>query len=87
MESLQGTFQTNMDIDWVFDLLSEQLGSSGSWQIIMYSLQGATGEEFCASMPGIFLSVVYPNEEQFEFVSEQMKKMYRNEEIVQLTMP
>ncbi len=87
MESLQGTFQTNMGIDWIFDLLSEQLGSSGAWQIIMYSLQGATGEEFCASMPGIFLSVVYPNEEQIEFVSEQMKKMYRNEEIVQLTMP
>lgn len=87
LEALSGTFLTNMDVDGIFDLIAEQLGTPGTWEIISYHITGSTGSDVCASMPGMYLSVVYPYDYQLQFVSEQIMKMYRNEDVVQEAMP
>ena len=87
LDSLSGTFMTNLKSDSIFKLVSEQIDRPGNWNIITYSITGSTGNEVTASMPGQALSVVYPDKSQIEFVVNQMHKLLNNEDVYQEKMP
>ena len=75
LDSLNGTFLTNMSTDSVFELVSSQLDSVGSWTILSRHIDGSTAMAETASMPGQLLSVVYPDENIVSSVREEMVKL------------
>ncbi len=62
LNALNGTFLTNVPTDDIFELISEELTSFGSYQIDTRSLIGSTGPAETASMPGQALSCVFADE-------------------------
>lgn len=72
LDSLSGTFMTNLSTDSIFDLVSDQLDSIGSWTILSRHIDGSTGSAETASMPGQLLSVVFPDENIVSTVHEEM---------------
>ena len=87
LNSLSGTFMTNLKSDSIFKLASEQIDRPGNWNIITYHITGSTGSEVTASMPGQALSVVYADKAQIEFAANQMHKLLNNEDVYQEKMP
>lgn len=80
LDALSGTFLTNLSTDSIFELVSDQLDSVGSWVITSRHLDGSTASEETASMPGQLLSVVYPDESVKEAIRTEMLKALEIEE-------
>lgn len=72
LDALKGTFLTNLSTDSIFELVSSQIDSVGSWAINSRHIDGSTGSSECASMPGQLLSVVYADETILETVRNEM---------------
>jgi LCP family protein required for cell wall assembly len=87
MDGLSGTFLTNLSSDALFGLVSYQLAHNASWNIIRYQVTGEVGEGECASSPGYYLSVVYPYENQVEFVTGVINDLYNGETLTQEDIP
>jgi len=62
MNSLQGMFQTNVEMDTISDLVKMQLGDMSSWNIKSYAVTGKGSSQVTFSMPGKPLYVMIPNE-------------------------
>jgi len=62
MNSLQGMFQTNVEMDTISDLVKMQLEDMSSWNIKSYAVTGAGSSQITFSMPGKPLYVMIPNE-------------------------
>ena len=80
MDALSGTFLTNMSTDSIFELVSAQLDSIGSWTITSRHVDGSIGSDECVSMPGQLLSVVYPDESVVETIRGEMLEIMEMEE-------
>ena len=52
-----------------------------------YHVGGETGMEICASATGQYLSVVYPYDNQIEFVRNEIQKVMDGETITQEELP
>ena len=87
LDSLQGTFMTNISSDAIYDLCKMQLQDGPSWNIVNYHITGDTGPEYCATVPYEQSSVVYPYDDQVAFVSDVMNRVLNGEEVVQEEMP
>lgn len=75
MAALGGTFLTNVSMDSIYKLASSQLDNFRNWSITTRHVDGSTGGEECASMPGQLLSVVYPDEGITASIAQEMKDM------------
>ncbi|MDO4413654.1 MAG: LCP family protein [Erysipelotrichaceae bacterium] len=73
LDSLSGTFLTNIATESIYDLAAAQLESMSAWTINSRHLDGSTGSAECASAPGQLLSVVYPDESIRSAISEEIK--------------
>ena len=62
MNSLQGMFQTNVEMDTVSELVKMQLKDMSSWNIKSYAVTGKGSNQITFSMPGKPLYVMLPNE-------------------------
>jgi len=80
LDALNGTFLTNLSTDSVFEIVSDQLDSVGSWTITSRHVDGSTASEECVSMPGQLLSVVYPDEGVVESIRNEMLEILGAEE-------
>lgn len=80
LDALNGTFLTNLSTDSVFEIVSDQLDSVGSWTITSRHVDGSTASEECVSMPGQLLSVVYPDEGVVESIRNEMFEILETEE-------
>ena len=87
MDALDGTFLTNISTSSIWKLANMQINDMASWDIIQYHITGDTGSAECVSMPGMMLSVVYPYENQVDFIRTEIDTMMKNEKITQKTLP
>ena len=87
LSALDGTFLTNVSSDSFYALARMQLGDNAEWNTVSYHLTGAVGSAECASMPGMQLSVVFPNEAQAAFVSQVIDDVISGEIITQQELP
>ena len=72
MDSLSSCFITDMPREKISDLVKMQLDEGGSWNIVSYSVAGATGSEYCPAM-GAYASIMYENEEAIQTAKEMMQ--------------
>ena len=87
LEALNGTFLTNLSSDAIYAFCRKQLGENIDWNIVSYHVLGDIGYAECASSPGMELSVVYPYDNQVEFVSQVMKDVISGETVEQQELP
>ena len=87
MEALDGTFLTNLSSSSLYGLCQKQLDDLTSWNIVNYHVTGDFGMEYTASDPYNQLSVVYPYENQVEFVQDVIDAVYNGEILEQEEMP
>ena len=62
MSSLSSCFITDIPRGKISDLVKMQLDEGGSWNIVSYTVAGATGSEYCPAL-GAYASIMYENEE------------------------
>ena len=74
MDSLAGTFQTDMSKDEVGDIVQQMLEDMKSWNIYSFSVSGSDGEDVCSSM-GAVGYVMYPYENDVEFGKQLIQKV------------
>lgn len=87
LNSLEGMFLTNVSTKSLYSLMNKQLDEGIEWNMVNYHIGGETGMEICASAPGQYLSVVYPYDNQIEFVRNEIQKVIDGEEITQQDLP
>lgn len=87
IDSLDGMFLTNVSSKSLYSLMNKQLDEGIEWNMVNYHIGGETGMEICASAPGQYLSVVYPYDNQIEFVKGEIQKVINSEEITQQDLP
>ncbi|MBO6165992.1 MAG: LCP family protein [Eubacterium sp.] len=69
MDSLSGTFQTDMSKEEVGELVQRQLSDMKGWNIYSYSVSGSDGTDICSSV-GAEAYVMYPFEEDVEYAKQ-----------------
>ena len=87
LNEIDGQFLTNISPDSLYALAKKQLDEGINWNIVNYHITGQTGMEICASAPGQRLSVVYPYDNQIDFVKNEMQKVIHGETITQEELP
>lgn len=87
LTALKGTFLTNLSSDSIYALCKKQLSENISWNIVNYHVIGETGFGQCASSGGESLSVVYPYDNQVEFVSQVIQDVYAGRILEQESIP
>lgn len=87
LDSLQGTFLTNISGSSIFALCRKQLAESISWNIVSYHIVGETGMEYCAAVPEDLSSVVYPYDSQIRFAAQVMQDVVNGNVLVQQDLP
>ena len=75
LESLKGTFATNISTDKITDLIKMQLDKMPSWNITSMSLNGSDGSEYTYSYPYQKLYVMIPKEETILNVKDALKSV------------
>lgn len=72
MDSLEGSFETNMSMNQIASLVKMQLGDGASWDIKMQSVTGTYGNEACFSSGYQRLSIMY---EDLESITKARNKI------------
>ena len=83
IDGMNGMFLTNISMNSIWALVNKQLDEGIEWNIVNYHVGGETGMEICASATGQYLSVVYPYDNQIEFVRNEIQKVMDGETITQ----
>ena len=83
LDSVAGSFETNMSAKEITDLLKEQLKTMKSWDVQSYSLTG-TGSYFKggAMMPDTELYYCIPNEQSIQKATDYINQMMDGEFII-----
>ena len=87
LNEINGQFLTNVSPNSLYALAQKQLDEGIEWNIVNYHVGGETGMEICASATGQYLSVVYPYDNQIEFVRNEIQKVMDGETITQEELP
>lgn len=87
LDSLQGTFLTNISGSSIYALCRKQLAENISWNIVSYHIVGETGTEYCATAPEIPGSVVYPYDSQIRFAVQVMQDVVDGNVLVRQDLP
>ena len=75
LNSLEGTFQTNMSTDKITDILKKQIDEMKPWNVTSISLDGSNGSELTYSYPGQALYVMIPDETTRENAKTKIKEV------------
>lgn len=87
LKALDGTFMTNISSKSIYALCKKQLNENIQWNIVNYHVEGdASGYEYCAA-EGDYRSVVYPYDNQIEFVSNVMQQIMNGDVVEQQDLP
>lgn len=87
IDGMNGMFLTNISMNSIWALVNKQLDEGIEWNIVNHHVGGETGMEICASATGQYLSVVYPYDNQIEFVRNEIQKVMDGETITQEELP
>jgi Transcriptional regulator len=72
IDSLSGTFQTDMSKDELGELVQKQLSDMKGWEIYSYSVSGSDGSDICSSV-GAEAYVMYPYTDDVEYAKQLIK--------------
>jgi LCP family protein required for cell wall assembly len=75
LDALNGTFQTNMPMENITDLLKKQLNDMSSWTVTSISLDGYDASRYTYSCPGQLLYVMEPDEESIEIAKQKIQEI------------
>ena len=78
LESLEGSFETDMSYSTVMSLVKQQLTDGGSWDVVSYSVDG-TGTYSTTYSMNQSLYVMVPDEETVETAKELINSVLSNE--------
>ena len=79
LNSLKGTFATNMGIETITDLIKLQLDKMPSWNIVSKSLNGSDGSGFTYTYPHQELYVMIPNQQTIDDIKQEIEKNMQDE--------
>lgn len=79
LNSLEGTFQTNMPMDKITDLVKKQIDDMAQWNITSISLDGSNGSEYTYSYSWQLLYVMIPDESTIENAKAKIKEVSDNQ--------
>lgn len=81
MDSMQGTFATDMSSDAIGELVKMQLSDTGKWNVKSYAVTGTGASNVTYSMPGRKLYVMIPNQATVDHAKELIDKVYAGDTI------
>ena len=87
LNSLKGAVATNISIESVYKLASDQLADGGDWNIVSYHLIERGDMLETVSMPGQLLYVGHPIDSQVQFVRNEINCILSGEILEQKEIP
>ena len=84
---MKGTFVTDLSDSAIYGICEKQLDEQVKWNTVRYGVLGTTGGAICAAAPGQKLSVVFPYENQVDFVSSVMDNVINGNIMEQQEIP
>lgn len=79
LNSLEGSFETNMSTDEITELAKFQIDKMPSWSVTSISLDGGDASEYTYSYPSQKLYVMMPKDESITAAKDTFKKIYSHE--------
>lgn len=76
LNSLKGSFMTNMPSNRLTSLIKKQLDKNYKWNITSYSLDGTSSREYTFSYKGSTLYVMIPDNETIKQAKQLIKQVY-----------
>lgn len=79
LDSLEGSFETNLSMDDITKLAKHQIDKMPSWSVTSNSLNGSDASEYTYSYSGQKLYVMKPNEDSITKAKDLLSKIYAGE--------
>lgn len=79
LNSLEGSFQTNMTTDEITTIIKKQIDEMAKWTVTSISLDGSDGHEYTYSYSGSPLYVMIPDEETIELAKQKISAVLNGE--------
>lgn len=79
LDAVEGTFQTNMQTEEIYELVKLQLITPGDWSVETYSVTGSNGRGTTFTTPNSNAYVMIPNEEDIAAAKEKIEAILRME--------
>lgn len=79
LDSLEGSFETNLSMDDITKLAKHQIDKMPSWSVTSNSLDGSDASEYTYSYSGQKLYVMKPNEDSIAKAKDLLSKIYADE--------
>lgn len=79
LDAVEGTFQTNMQPEDIYELVKMQLVNQGEWSMETYSVTGSNGRATTFTTPNSNAYVMIPNEADIEIAKEKIKAILGTE--------
>lgn len=79
LDSLEGSFETNLSMDDITKLAKHQIDKMPSWSVTSNSLDGSDASEYTYSYSGQKLYVMKPNEDSITKAKDLLSKIYAGE--------
>ncbi len=79
LDSLEGSFETNLSMNDITSLAKYQIDKMPSWTVTSISLDGSDGSEYTYSYSGQKLYVMIPKEDSVNKAKELFDKIYNGE--------
>lgn len=86
LESIQGMFRTNVEMEEIGELVKMQLEDMASWTIRTYAVTGTGGSDITYSMPGLYCYVMYPDEAKVAYGQELIRRVFDGEVLTEADM-
>lgn len=86
-KALSNTFLTNIPDSEIEAIVRYELQNLPRWNIVNYHIKGGVGSAACSSHFGEVLSVVFPYQEDIDFIAHQLDNIYQNQPIKQVSLP
>lgn len=84
LKAVEGSFETSMPYDVLSQIVSRQLETNPSWEVVAYAVNGEGASRTTYSM-NQYLFVFLPIQETVDTAKEQLTKIYNNEILEQLS--
>lgn len=81
LDSLEGSFETNLSMNDITSLAKYQIDKMPSWTVTSISLDGSDGSEYTYSFSGQKLYVMIPDEDSIAAAKEKLSAIYNGEEL------
>lgn len=79
MDSMAGTFNTNLTSNQISELVKMQLSEGGSWQVLSYTVNGTGDSSTTYSMPNQKSYVMIPDQTTVDCASDLIKRVLAGE--------